>query len=83
MSTNSTTSELRMYLIQETPVAVKVTNRPALVDGQARLIEWLPRSLIAYARKEPAAAPGEAQPYTFTLPDWKIEQSNLWNYVES
>lgn len=81
MSTNSTRSTLRMYLLQETPVAVKVTDKPALVDGQARLIEWLPRSLIAYARKERAAAPGEAQPYEFTLPDWKIEETKLWKFV--
>lgn len=76
------TSTLRMYLLEEKPAAVMVTDRPVLIDGRARRIEWLPRSLIAYARKEPATA-GEAQPYTFTLPDWKIEQSNLWNFVQT
>jgi hypothetical protein len=80
---SSDTSTLKMFLLEERPTAVKVTDKPAAADGQARLVEWLPRSLIAYAKKSPPAAGADAQPYTFTLPDWKIEESNLWNFVES
>lgn len=72
---------LRMFLVRETASAVNVTDKPALQHGEARRIEWLPRSQIGYARKEPAAAPGEAQPYVFTLPEWLIEKANLWNFV--
>lgn len=77
MSRPDTTQELRMFLAEERPGAVCVMNTAA----GGGLLEWLPRSLIAYARKEKPAAEGERQPYIFTLPEWKIEQRNLWRFV--
>lgn len=79
----SATSTLKLFLLEETPTAVKLTDKPALVPGVPRRIVWIPRSLIAYARKSPKDAGCDGQPYTFTLPDWKIEESNLWNFVQS
>jgi hypothetical protein len=70
---------LRMFLNQERPSAVQVANR---AERDMAGIWWLPRSLIGYARKDPPASPGERPPYTFTLPEWKVEQENLWDYVK-
>lgn len=79
MPRTDTTQELRMFLFEERPAAVCVIST-AKGGG---LIEWLPRSLIGYARKEKPAAEGERQPYVFTLPEWKIEKCNLWRFVST
>lgn len=71
------THELRMFLADERPSAVCVMN----TASGGGMYEWIPRSLIAYARKDAPAKPGERHPYVFTLPEWKIEQRNLWRYV--
>lgn len=68
---------LRMFLAEERPTAVMVMNTPK----GGGMLEWIPRSLISYARKEAPAAEGERTVYIFTLPEWKIEQRNLWAYV--
>lgn len=83
MSATDTTHTLRMRLMEERPTAVKVTaaRRPA-VPGQPVVFHWIPRSLIGYARKLAPAVPGDYPDYTFTLPEWKIEQANLWDFVQ-
>lgn len=70
---------LRMFLDEERPTAVKVMNT---ATGGGRY-EWLPRSLISYARKLAPEKPGERQSYVFTLPEWKIEEAALWDFVTS
>ncbi|MBM3855341.1 MAG: hypothetical protein FJ399_19670 [Verrucomicrobia bacterium] len=77
--------ELRMFLHQETGLAVQVGDKA--VDP--RILIWIPRSLIGYARKDyprfrgqadsstPAGVPG----YVFTLPEWKVDQAGLWDFV--
>jgi len=74
---SDTTHTLRMFLAEERPTAVMVMNTPK----GGGLVEWLPRSLIGYARKEQPANPGERTIYIFTLPEWKIEKRHLWPYV--
>jgi len=74
-------STLRMFLLEERPTAVKVSDKATIGHGESRRVEWLPRSLISYAKKEPAAAEGQARPYTFMLPDWKVEEARLWEFV--
>lgn len=73
---------LCMFLNAETPAAIQVAYRPDPRDERGTGVEWLPRSLIGYLRKDPAAQPGHRQPVTFTLPEWKIEQANLWEFVK-
>jgi hypothetical protein len=76
--TNETTQTLRMFLAEERPTAVCVMSTP----NGGGLVEWIPRSLIAYARKERNAdEPGARAPYVFTLPEWKIDQRGLWDFV--
>ena len=76
-------STLRMWLAEETPLAIKVATAAKLPkDGTAVHIVWLPRSLITYLRKLPPAAPDEWAPINFTLPDWKITQQGLWKHSE-
>lgn len=75
------TSTLSMFLLEERPLAVKLTDKAAAVQGESRRIEWVPRSQISYARKQPKAADCDAQPYTFTLPDRIVEEKNLWSFV--
>jgi hypothetical protein len=73
-----TSHTLRMFLAEERPGAVCVMTTPS---GGGR-VEWIPRSLIAYSRKERGSeATGERLPYLFTLPEWKIEQRGLWDFV--
>lgn len=68
--------ELRMYLYQDNGRAVQVGN--AAVN--ASRLQWLPRSLIAYARKD-GGEPGEAPRYVFSLPEWKVDEASLWELV--
>lgn len=76
------THTLRMFLNQERPAAIEVAMRPDPHDPRGTFTAWLPRSLIGYLRKDPPAAPGQRHPITFTLPEWKIQAANLWDYVE-
>lgn len=70
---------LRMFLDEERPTAVKVMST---ARGGGRL-EWLPRSLISYARKQAPEKPGDRQAYIFSLPEWKINDADLWDFVTS
>lgn len=72
---------LRMFLNQERPNAIEVASNGSRANLQSAFLWWLPRSLIGYLRKDPAATPGDRQPITFTLPEWKVESENLWTYV--
>lgn len=60
--------ELRMRLVRE-------TDRAMLVAGNGRE-EWIPRSLVAYRKRE-----GFSDEVTFTLPTWKVEKSDLWEFA--
>lgn len=72
---------LRMRLLDKTPGAIKVTGYARLPEnGQAISYEWLPRSLIGYSRTEPQGD-GELPVIVFTLPEWKIDQADLWNFT--
>lgn len=68
--------ELRMFLHQDNGRAVLVGN--AAVNPTR--LQWLPRSLIGYARKD-AGQPGQAPGYVFTLPEWKVDEAGLWEFV--
>lgn len=68
--------ELRMYLFQDRGTAVLVGEKSVAPERTW----WLPRSLIGYCRKN-VGRPGEAPGYVFTLPEWKVEQSGLWDFV--
>jgi hypothetical protein len=79
--TDQPTVTLRMYLVEETAAALKVTGsaaRPAA--GVALFYEWLPRSLVWGLRLTPAE-PGKFARIEFTMAEWKVEQLNLWQFV--
>lgn len=72
--------KLQMWLVRETPAAVLVCDTcDAIRAPDARQL-WLPRSLIDYLSKT-AAPVGRLPAVEFTLPEWKINQSNLWDFV--
>lgn len=81
------TSELRAYLVRKTDQAVLLTNCPAPGQFPARAKErafWLPRSLMGRTTTLPKAATEPAENYhefSCQVPDWKIEQDNLWDFV--
>ena len=75
--------ELRMRLMEKRDNAVKVTGQPRpLLHGEQLCYHWIPRSLIAYSRIEKSPVPDEFPLIAFTLPEWKIEQANLWEFVQ-
>lgn len=68
------TEKLQMWLVRETPAAVLVC------DHEGKNF-WLPRSLIDDLKID-AAAPLRGHPAVeFTLPEWKINQASLWDFV--
>lgn len=75
------THTLHLRLMEKRDNAVKVTAAKSAVPGVPITFHWIPRSLIAYHRVEPSPIPGEFAFITFTLPEWKIEQANLWEHV--
>jgi hypothetical protein len=77
------TSELRLWLAEERPTALKLASGPKVEPGQALSIWWVPRTHVEYLRKSPPASPGEYPPVVLTLPDWKIEEQKLWKYVSN
>jgi hypothetical protein len=77
------THTLHMRLMEKRDNAVKVTAAKRAEPGRPLFYHWIPRSLIAYSRIEPSPVPGEFAFITFTLPEWKIEQANLWDFVRS
>lgn len=71
------TEKLHMWLVTESPAAVLVCD-----GGVSKTRElWLPRSLIDYLRITPPPQPGPRPSIEFTLPEWKINQANLWDFV--
>lgn len=83
------TSELRAYLVRKTEQAVLLTNRPAPgappADEEDSPREfWLPRSLMGRTTtlpKDRGEPPENYQTFTCQVPDWKLEQDNLWDFV--
>lgn len=69
-----------MWLLEKKEKAVRVATTAKA--GEAFCYHWIPRSLIAYARTEAPAREGELPIYIFTLPEWKVDQVNLWKWVE-
>lgn len=75
----ATIETLRMWLVYENERAVRVAS--AAINPSREL--WLPRSLIDRLTKNPKSAePMSYQPIEFTLPEWKINQENLWEFVK-
>lgn len=72
--------ELRMYLhdTSQSGAAVLVGNHP---EKRLARTWWVPRSLISYARKDAATEPGHAPRYVFKLPEWKVDEAGLWEFV--
>jgi hypothetical protein len=72
--------ELRMFFhgASESGAAVLVGNHPVKESSRTW---WLPRSLISYARKDGAKEPGHAPGYVFALPEWKVDEAGLWEFV--
>lgn len=72
--------ELRMFLhaTSTSGAAVQVGNHKVKESSRTW---WLPRSLIAYARKDAASEPGHSPCYVFTLPEWKVDAAGLWEFV--
>lgn len=69
---------LAMFLIWENERSIFVTG-----DQTGRRKLHLPRSLIDRLTKYPKpAGPLCYQPIEFTLPEWKINQENLWEFVK-
>lgn len=64
--------ECRGILIGETDNAIRVA-----VES-TRQAWWLPRSLVAYMRRE---AEGDKTRVIFTLPEWLIEEKDCWDLV--
>jgi hypothetical protein len=77
----NTDPELHMFLIEERPDAVRVGDNA--FRAQCAVVQWIPRSLIGYSRKTKPDPdhPDRLPEYVFTLPDWKIEQADLWDFV--
>ena len=66
-----------MYLIRNTDMAWCVTGNPDAFEGGI----WLPRSLVGYSKTTPNKNANKNQHFEFTLPEWKIEQAQLWDWV--
>jgi hypothetical protein len=71
---------LRMFFVSDSGAAVCLSEvaDPTL----PKALHWVPRSLIGYSRKtrddqKPAFFPE----YVFTLPEWKVDASDLWKFV--
>ncbi len=72
------TEKLQMWVKTQTPKAVLVCDAASLPRREL----WIPRSLIDYLRI--TAHPAGTLNYDaieFTLPEWKINQANLWDFV--
>jgi hypothetical protein len=78
--------ELRMRLMQKTENACKVTvtKNPKLMDASHRFW-WIPRSLMGRTQTTADAGDdGSNFPFfTFTLPEWAIDQKQLWDYTST
>lgn len=68
-----------MWLITETDLAVLVCDSATKRIGGREI--WIPRTLIERLTKKPAAHACALRPVEFTLPEWKINQDNLWDFV--
>lgn len=77
MPSSTTTETLRAFLIAEKPSAILIGNSDVNPTRQC----WLPRSLIDRLTKSPKRGPLTHTPIEFTLPEWKIEQDGLWEFV--
>lgn len=82
------TSELRAFIKQKSDAAVQITNAKSPVDHPEKpRTVWIPRSLIGRTttlRNADPSKPDTAHLHdniTFQLPDWKIEQDSLWEFV--
>ena len=67
---------LRMWLIRENDRSILVASAASLPKREI----WLPRSLIDRLSKQPQE-PNAYQPIEFTLPEWKVDLMNLWEWV--
>jgi|GEM_PF-4197523 hypothetical protein len=80
-----TKTELRMRLIRKTDMACLVTNKESATDPRiGRIEKWIPRSLMGRTQTTVDQADAKNYPFfTFTLPEWKIEADQLWDYTSS
>jgi hypothetical protein len=79
---NDETITLKMFLAAETPLAVKLAQHPRLEQGRGTRVLWIPRTCISYARKQAPTDAGDWPTYTFTLPEWKVDREQLWDFAQ-
>jgi len=78
--------EVRMRLITKTDLACLVTNKESPTDARIhRIKKWIPRSLMGRTQTTgDQGGDGKNYPFfTFTLPEFKIAQEDLWDYTTS
>lgn len=74
--------KLRMYLVEESALSLKVTGAAAQPPaGVALFYEWVAKKLISGYRVELPAKPGEFNRIEFTISEWWVERKNLWQFV--
>jgi hypothetical protein len=77
------TVELRMRVVRKTEAACLVTGAQFALTPDARSW-WVPRSLMGTTRTEKdLKTPTNYDLIIFTLPEWKVDQADLWDYVTS
>lgn len=74
--------ELRMRLISKTDLACNVTACKSANESRGK-DWWLPRSLMGRTQTSADPDPGNYALFTFTLPEWKIDQDDLWDFTTS
>jgi hypothetical protein len=81
-------SVVQLWLAASRDDALKLVNGPRHEDGVPLLVWWVPRKLVADLRRcdrvnelTGDARPGDWPRVELSLPDWKVEQENLWRFV--
>jgi hypothetical protein len=70
--------ECRGWLWGESPNALHVSTMPLIIGQSPGQDFWVPRSLVGYHKK---SAEARGTKIIFTLPEWKIEQAQMWDLV--